>query len=140
MIGVSSKVAGPVKSTIIIPNRKDIFSSIDNRLHFLPKDLSHERNEVFCWVAIYRDYFIAFLSTELLHYSLDNCIRICVEFLEIMAKVAHDVSTLKDTFQERVLVTHVLNVTLFCLTDILFDVSTDKLVLKTMNRPSYMGR
>lgn len=139
VVRVCSIIASPIQSTVVIPNRKDIFFSDGNRFFLLAEDLTHESQKIFSGITVDSDDFVAFLGRELFHDGLDNAVRVLVELLEIVPEIPHDMRTAQNSFQELILPSHVVDISLFRRTQIVVDSTTYKLVLKTMNSPSNMS-
>ena len=138
MVSISCRVASPIKTAIVIPNRKDILTSCDNWLHLLPEHFAHKRNEVLGWVAVHCHYFIALFKRELLHHRLDDCVGVVIKALEVMAEVAHDMGALEDALEEVVLASEIGHVALVRGTHVFVDVAADELVFEAVDGPSYV--
>ncbi len=113
VVGVGCVVASPVKSAVVVPNWEDIFFSDSDGFFLLTKNFSHESQEVFSGVSVDSDDFVAFLGRKLFHDGLDNAERILIKLLEIVPEIPHDMRTVQDSFQELILASHVVNVSLF---------------------------
>ena len=139
MVRVGSEVASPVQSTVEIPNREDILVPDCHLLVLLCKDFMVENLEVFSWVGVGSDHFIALLLAELTHELLDDPIGIVIEFLEIVAEVAQDVGLLMQLPQEFVLVAHAVDIRAFGLADWWKNISSvNELLLVSMDGPAKM--
>lgn len=97
MVGIGGEIASPVESTVIIPNRKDILTARGQLLYLVSSYLSHECHEILSRIAVYCNYSIALLLTELLHSGLYDLVGVVIEFLEIMTKVAEYVTAFQDS-------------------------------------------
>jgi hypothetical protein len=139
VVWVCSIVASPIQSTIVIPNRKDIFFSDCNRFFLLAEDFTHESQKILSGIAVDSDDFVAFLGRELFHDGLDNAVRVLVELLEIVSEIPHDMRTVQNSFHELILPSHVVDISLFRRTQIVVYSTAYKLVLKAMNSPSDMS-
>ena len=98
VISISSIIACPVQSTVVIPNRHYIFNPSSHWLDLLPKHLTHKRHKILSRVAINRSNSITLLHRKLLHHTFHNSVRILIKFLKIMTKISHYMSTLQYPF------------------------------------------
>ena len=138
MVCVCCIVTSPIKTTIVIPNRHDVFCSVNQRLHFV-ENFPHQSHKIFSWVAVDCHHPTAFVHRKFLHHSFYHWIWIVIEFLEVMTKISHNMSTLQYPLQKLVLVTQITNIRFFRSTHIIVWIRTQKLILETMDCPTNMS-
>ena len=90
MEGIGCEVTSPIQSTVIVPDREDVFCPGGNFFH-LSKHLAHKDFKVLGWITIDSTNLSTLLLRELIHESFHYIVGVFVELLEIVTEVSHDV-------------------------------------------------
>lgn len=97
VVWISCVISCPIETTIIVPDRENIFSSSSYRFHF-PKNFPHEGHKILSGIPINSYNFITFLTGKLLHHPFNHIIRSAIKLLEIVPEVSHNVSAFENSF------------------------------------------
>ena len=90
MEGIGCEVTSPIQSTVIVPDREDVFCPGCN-LFNLSKHLAHKDLKVLGWITIDSTDLSTLFFRKLLHEPFHHIVGVIIKSLEIVTEVSHDV-------------------------------------------------